>query len=196
MWQLTSEGEGSSSPPSPHCPRVQRAHFQPVCRGLLAHPGLSPGKVTFTFAGFASPPCYGVIGQSGKEPNVSVCWSLRYHAKGTALGLGVRVLMTGLSTPTIRVGSQVASRLSDGVRTDLARAGAVPVQPAVDGENLDNMNNGPHIIFLRRCRCTGRSLPNLTPSPRLPGVSLCLRRERTSFSPSFRKRWSKVSQRQ
>lgn len=54
--------------------------------------------------------------------------------KGLTLGLGVSVLKAGLSSPTIRVSSQLASRLSDGVRTDLARTGAVPVQPAVDGE--------------------------------------------------------------
>lgn len=118
--------------------------------------------------------------------------------KGLTLGLRVSVLSTPqarLSTPNIRVGSQLVSRLSDGVRTDLASK--EQCGPAiVDGDNLDNINNGPHIIFLRLCRCTGRSLPNLTPLPRLPGVSLCLHRERTSFSPSFRKRWSKVSQRQ
>lgn len=38
--------------------------------------------------------------------------------KGLTLGLGVRVLMAGLSTPNIRVSSQLASRPSDGVRTD------------------------------------------------------------------------------
>lgn len=78
MWQLTSEGENSSSPllylPIAHVYSVCISN--PVRSGLLTHLMLAPGKVTFTFVGLASPPCYGFMEQSGKEPNVSVCWSL------------------------------------------------------------------------------------------------------------------------
>lgn len=67
--------------------------------------------------------------------------------KGLTLWLGVRVLMAGLSTPNVRAGSQLASRPSDGVRTKIGQRRSNAVQPAVDGDNLDNRNNGPHIIF-------------------------------------------------
>lgn len=142
--------------------------------------------------------------QKGKEPNVSgylvppvPCWKGLIGGEAPGHGGCVRVLMARLSAPGTRDGFPLMScpgSLRDAGQI-FSRARTVPFQPVVDGDNLDNTNNEQHIIFLRMYPYTERSLPNLVPLPRRPGVSLCSRRELTSFFPSVRKRWSKVFKR-
>lgn len=91
--------------------------------------------------------------------------------------------------------SQLLSGQCEGVRTLLLQCQSNASPPAVNADNLDSTNNEP-TSFSRGCAGLERSLPNLSPSPELPGVSLCLHREQTSFFPSVRKRWSKVFKRQ
>lgn len=142
------------------------------------------GKVTFTFAIFASCFCYGCVEQREKEPNVSA-YLVPPMPRGKGLTEerpqvmgGVRVLMARLRAVGFHAGSQLMScpsRLMESGQI-FSRARAMPFQPVVDGDHLDNTNNEQHIIF-GGCTRTRQDLCQISSPCQGVQVFLCVRAE-------------------
>lgn len=203
MWQLTPKGENSSSPLSPTFSLFTTHISKPVCKGLFHTPGVcrSLERSRFHLQSLHRVSAMDLWSRGRKSLMLVSLWFLQYHvAKGwqkerpQVLGR-VRVLMSRLRA-ACWLPADVLSRPSDGVRTDFlqGQSNAIPACSRWRSPWQQEQWAAPH--FRRMYPYTARSLPNLIPLPRRPGVSLCSRRELTSFFPSVRKRWSKVFKRQ
>lgn len=175
----------------------------PACKGLFNSPGVATWKGHFYICNLCILfPAMDLWSRRQKSPMLVFIWFLQYHIGSgwergwsQAVGAGGE---GGQGSGSVSQGLVYAD--VQGVSWSRDRFSPVPeqcpLQPVVDWDNLDSMNNEQHIIFLRIRRSTERSLPKFISLPRLPGVPLCLRGELTSFFPSVRKRWSKVFKQQ